>query len=131
MTDKMFSGLEAFGFGWLGEPIKAMLTGVVETLGLEPADLTQKKPVLCNTDEIMKKDGNATTAKILDYIYAIDPDGTLWDAITAVAGKAFDDMKEKLKEKEIDLGTFTIPVINFPVHLKFSLGQILDLVGAG
>ncbi len=111
--------------GWLSEPIRNSLLDIIDNLHLEPADLRLKKPVLCHTQDILDKDGNSTTAKILHYLQVIPSDGDFDDILEAVGQKAlYEGLDEEITiaEFRLDILGFNLFTIPFTINIAEMLG---------
>lgn len=113
-ADKLFDGLDAVGGSTVATWLKEKVGALVAAAGFEPADLRLRKPVLCNTQDILSADGSTTAADLRRYLEAMPADGTPAQLLASF-GRS---LKDELGDKELTLAELTIPGTTIKVPFK-------------
>lgn len=129
--DQVFSdiagGLGGIGLGPVGVWLNERLQGIVEGLGIEPVDLSQRKPVLTDSSLVAQRAGMEGYAQLQDALRNIPVGATDPEAILQAAGYA---VGEHIMSME-----FTIAEIPLPgggsLPLTVRVRDIASLVGEG
>lgn len=124
VTDGLLEGLDSIGAGpvarWLGDRI----TGVMKGLGLEPVDLSLRKPVLTDTSRVLSRSGADGLASVQDMLRSIPAGATDPAAILEAVGYEVGNYLTGLE--------FTVAEIPLPTGGSIPLTiRLRDLVGAG
>ena len=124
VTDGLLEGLDSIGAGpvarWLGDRI----TGVMKGLGLEPVDLSLRKPVLTDTSRVLSRSGADGLASVQDMLRSIPAGATDPAAILEAVGYEVGNYLTSLE--------FTVAEIPLPTGGSIPLTiRLRDLVGAG
>lgn len=124
VTDGLLEGLDAIGAGpvarWLGDRI----TGVVKGLGLEPVDLSLRKPVLTDTSRVLSRAGADGLTNVQDMLRSIPAGATDPAAILEAVGYEVGSYITGLE--------FTLAEIPLPTGGTIPLTiRLRDVVGAG
>lgn len=124
VTDGLLAGLDSIGAGpvarWLGDRI----TGVMKGLGLEPVDLSLRKPVLTDTSRVLSHSGADGLASVQDMLRSIPAGATDPAAILEAVGYEVGNYLTGLE--------FTVAEIPLPTGGSIPLTiRLRDLVGAG
>lgn len=130
-VDKAFGdivdGLEGLGLGPVGSWLSERLQGVVRALGIEPVDLSQRKPVLTDSARVAQASGMQGYVNVQTVLRDIPAGSTDPKAIVRAVGYAVEDriMSMELTVAEIPLpGGGTLP-------LTVRVRDIASLVGEG
>lgn len=121
---RFFDGLDAVGLGGVGRWLGDKLSAVVVAAGFEPVDMRLRKPVLCNSQQILDADGSGGVATLRTAIQSMPENPTATQVLAAFGRTALD----RLGEREIDLGELSIPGTPLKIPLKVRLSTLL---GAG
>lgn len=124
VTDGLLEGLDSIGAGpvarWLGDRI----AGVMKGLGLEPVDLSLRKPVLTDTSRVLSRSGADGLASVQDMLRSIPAGATDPAAILEAVGYEVGNYLTSLE--------FTVAEIPLPTGGSIPLTiRLRDLVGAG
>lgn len=129
--DRAFSdlaeGLGRIGIGSVGTWLKDRLQGIVRTLGIEPVDLRQRKPVLTDSSLVASRAGMQDYAHIQGALRSIPAGATDPEAILQAVGYA---VGERIMSME-----FTIAEIPLPgggsLPLTVRVSDIASIGGGG
>ena len=116
----LFDGLDAIGLGAIADWLSNTLTSIVEALGFQPADMRIKKPVLCNSQDVLDKDGSTQSADIRRYIQAMPANGDVGELLAAL-GREF---AHDIRDVEFTIAELPIPGTQIRIPLKVSLGGL-------
>lgn len=124
VTDGLLEGLDSIGAGpvarWLGDRV----AGVMKGLGLEPVDLSLRKPVLTDTSRVLSRSGADGLASVQDMLRSIPAGATDPAAILEAVGYEVGSYLTGLE--------FTVAEIPLPTGGSIPLTiRLRDLVGAG
>ena len=130
-VDKAFGdivdGLEGLGLGPVGSWLSERLQGIVRALGIEPVDLSQRKPVLTDSAHVAQASGMQGYVNVQTVLRDIPAGSTDPEAIVRAVGYAVEDriMSMELTVAEIPLpGGGALP-------LTVRVRDIALLVGEG
>lgn len=116
----LFDGLDSIGLGFVADWLSEKLTSAVEALGFQPADLRIKKPVLCNTQDVLDKEGSGSSADIRRYLQAMPADGDVGELLAAFGREYVND----LRDVKFTIAELPIPGTEIKIPLTVSLGQL-------
>ena len=111
---RLLDGLDAVGASSVATWLKDKVGSLVAAAGFEPADLRLRKPVLCNTQDILSADGSSTAADLRRYLQAMPADGTPAELLAAFGRTVRDD----LGEQELTIAELTVPGTSISVPFK-------------
>lgn len=116
-----FDGLKAVGAGPIAAWLSNKLSTIVGALGLEPADLRIRKPVLCNTQDILEKDGYDTTTleRIVQQLPTTGDAKDILQSFSRLLDTTFTDDEVVIAQLPIPGTSTTIP---FSLSIKKLLG---------
>lgn len=118
-----FDGLKAVGAGPLAGWLSHKLSSIVSALGLEPADLRLRKPVLCNTQDILSK-GGMDISRMSDVVQALPSSGSLSDLLEGFSRK----VTESFGEEEILVAELPIPGTSVKIPFSISVKKLLGVL---
>ncbi|MCH4180163.1 MAG: hypothetical protein PHR15_03840 [Atopobiaceae bacterium] len=112
VADDLFSGIDGVFGTKVGSWLRDRLAESVRAMGLEPCDLRLKKPVLCNTQDVLDQAGAADLGTIRRYLEAIPDGGTPEEVAAALGQEVWNDLDTTFTVAEIPVpGTdLTIPL---------------------
>ncbi len=116
----LFDGLDSIGLGSVADWLSDTLTGIVEALGFQPADMRLKKPVLCNSQDVLDKDGSTQAADIRRYLQAMPSDGDVGELLSALGREFASD----IRDVKFTVAELPIPGTSIRIPLTISLGQL-------
>ncbi len=116
----LFDGLESIGLGAIADWLSDTLTGIVEALGFQPADMRIKKPVLCNSQDVLDKDGSTQAADVRRYLQAMPADGDVGELLGALGREFATD----IRDVEFTVAELPIPGTSLKIPLTVSLGGL-------
>lgn len=119
VTDDFFGTLDAVSGSTLGAWISHKLTSLVAAAGFEPADLRLRKPVLCNTEDIIQADGSLTTERLRNTLQQIPKDPSIEDIAQAFGRTLVDE----IKDQDFCIATLTLPGTSLSVPLTINLSS--------
>ena len=125
--DDIVDGLEGLGLGPVGSWLSERLQGIVRALGIEPVDLSQRKPVLTDSARVAQASGMQGYVNVQTVLRDIPAGSTDPEAIVRAVGYAVEDriMSMELTVAEIPLpGGGALP-------LTVRVRNIASLVGEG
>lgn len=118
-----FDGLKAVGATALGGWLSQKLSSIVSALGLEPADLRLRKPVLCNTQDILEKDG-LDTSYVREVVQRLPSSGSPDDIL-----KSFSRLvEETYNDDEVVIAEFPIPGTSLKIPFSISIKKLLGVL---
>lgn len=124
---KLTDGLELLGMGLVATWLEECVDGAIKGLGFEPVDLDLMKPVLVDTERILKRSGASGASGVLEMLRSL-PIGSTDPA--AMLGALGYEVGEHISEM-----TFTIAEIPLPgggsIPLTIRLRDVLGASGAG
>ncbi len=121
--NSLFDGLRAAAAGPLAGWLSNKLSSIVSALGLEPADLRLRKPVLCNTQDILSKDG-FDISRMSDVVQALPSSGSLGDLLASFSRQ----VSESFGEEEISIADLPIPGTSIKIPLTISVKKLLGVL---
>ncbi|MBQ9059054.1 MAG: hypothetical protein IJ125_07710 [Atopobiaceae bacterium] len=104
--------------------LKNRLIQLVQSLGLEPADMRQLKPVLVNSHEVLSKAGYDHDEAVRSFFAALPNEATPRDVLSAF-GKRIGD---ELSEQTITVASIPIPGTDKEIPLTISLSWLRDVL---
>jgi hypothetical protein len=107
--------------GTLGAWMKGRLERVISILGLEPADMSLRKPVLVSSQSVFDQAGIDVTQKARDLVNSLPSAGTSRDVAAALGVWVTNDLKERL----FDVAELYLPGTDTSIPLT------IDLAGLG
>ncbi len=116
----LFDGLDSIGLGVIADWLSNTLTSIVDALGFQPADMRIKKPVLCNTQDVLDKDGSTQSADIRRYLQAMPTNGGVAELLAA-AGR---ELASDIRDVEFTVAELPIPGTQIRIPLKVSLAGL-------
>ena len=125
-ADEAFSALSAIGLGGVASWLKDALHDAIALAGIEPVDLSARKPVLANTVDIMAKAGNDWYGMIRALVQAAPglEMAQTPDQMVAVLGLA---VGEILGTDEITLAEVPIPGTDITVPITIDLSWLAQV----
>ena len=108
----------AFG-GTVGHTLKHALQQIIKDAGLEPTDLRQVKPVLVNTEDILKQSGFAKESIIRDLVQKI-PNST--DPLALA--KSLGIWGSQFLPEKIVVATLVVPVLEIEIPLEIEVRKV-------
>jgi hypothetical protein len=122
-VNKLFDTVDKIGLSSVSSWLKNKLSGVVAALGLAPADIRQKKPVLCATGDILSKAGMTDSTRLKTYIQALPDSGTAADYVRALGRSVFDE----IRSDGFTVAEIPIPGTDLTVPLTIDLKRLAGL----
>lgn len=116
-----FKGLSAMGMGRVSSWLKNALKSAVNLTGMQPADLSAKKPVLVNSADVMNAGGNDWYNAVRNFVLLIQrsdgEDGPT--AVLAMLGIAVETLtgSDRLLVAEIEIPGTSLRI---PIEIDFS-----------
>jgi hypothetical protein len=125
----VFAGLRLLGMGTVATRLQTSLQGAVDLIGLEPADLSAKKPVLVNSADVAVRMGASWVPAIrtaLVTVSMLDDDAGLPSVLAAVGVT----MRTLTGSDTLTVAELTIPGTNVTVPLQIDLSWLAGLGAA-
>jgi hypothetical protein len=113
VADGLFSGIDGLSGTGVGAWLKGRLVSCIEALGFQPTDLRLRKPVLCNTQDVLDKGGSPGFATIRRLVESVPADGDPSEVAAALGRWVVDeygDTKVVVAELPIPGTDCTIPL---------------------
>ena len=107
--------------GSVGEWLRGQLKGVMRDLGLEPADMRLRKPVLTNTQNVLDRGGYEQVSTIREFVAALPDSPSALDFARAMGIEL---------ENTVGGGTFTVAELTVP-GTDWSIPLEVDLSALG
>ncbi len=101
---------------WLKEQIKGIMTG----LGLEPADMRLRKPVLVNTQDVLEQSGYEQGESLREFVRTLPESATAQDFARAVGL----ELVNKIGTMSFTIAEITIPGIGVSIPLTIDLSGL-------
>lgn len=121
MMDGLLGELDGFGGGALARWLADRLSGCVEMLGVGPADLRLKKPVLTNSANVLAAGGWEGATSAQDVLRSLPVGTTDPGALMEAAGYA---VGERIAATEVTLAEIPIPGTSSSIPLTVRLGDL-------
>ena len=107
--------------GSVGEWLRGQLKGVMRDLGLEPADMRLRKPVLTNTQNVLDRGGYEQTSTIREFVATLPDSPSALDFARAMGIEL---------ENTAGGGTFTVAELTVP-GTDWAIPLEVDLLALG
>lgn len=124
--DASFGQLSDWGLGSLAGWLKQGLRGAVDLVGMQPADLSAKKPVLANSADVMNKAGNDWYGAVRAMVVALQGAdvGSGPSSLLATLGVFVETLTGG---EPIVVAQFTIPGTDIEIPLELDLGWLAQV----
>lgn len=122
VTNSFFDGLDSFGLSFIADGLREKLSKTVDALGLEPADLRSRKPVLVHTQKILTASGYEDSAQLRSLLEALPTQGSAQDMAQALGRW----VKNEYGEQTITIAELPIPGTPLSIPLTLDLGELLE-----
>lgn len=125
LTDGMLSSMESVGAGPLADLLGGMISSAVETLGLEPVDMSLHKPVLTDTANVLahaSAEGLGSAQELLRRVPISSTDPA--DIMEAVGY----GLVERVSQAEFTIAEIPVP-FGEPIPLTIRVSDLLGAVG--
>lgn len=119
-VDGYVSGVDGLFGGVVGSWLKGRIVHVLGALGLEPADMRMRKPVLVGTEQVLGKAGVEPTGKVRSLVQSMPSGGTPLELAHALGWWIWD---ERQQGDEV-LAELPIPGTGTNVPLTVDFGGI-------
>lgn len=94
----------------LGKWAAGFLTDAMETIGLEPADIRSKMPVVLNTKHIASKDGGGFAVNFMSVkSRALSLSSGSTDAVSSAASAFIDNIEDAVSGGKLDIASIELP----------------------
>ncbi len=117
MTDDFLGRLDGLFGSTLGSWLKRKVSGIMGTLGLEPADTRMRKPVLAGTADVLGRAGIEPTGKVRQLVQSLPAGGSPLQLARALGIWVWDQSLGR----RVTLATLTIPGTSVQVPLALDL----------
>ena len=124
--DSAFKGLAGMGMTGVSSWLQGALEDAVELTGLQPADMSSKKPVLVNSQRVLARAGNDWSTLVRALVVAVQsvgPSAGPSDVLGAL-GVFVETLNGSDK---LVLGEFTIPGTDIGIPLELDLGWLREV----
>ncbi|MCI1666381.1 MAG: hypothetical protein LKI25_08510 [Atopobiaceae bacterium] len=120
VADDLLSGIDGVFGTKVGSWLRARLSDAVSAMGFEPADMRLRKPVLCNTQDVLGKAGAGGLASVRSLIESIPAGGTPAEVARALGHEVLDEYGETT----ITIAEIPIPGTGMSVPLTIDLSSL-------
>lgn len=119
---RFLDGVDSVLGGTVGAWLKGRLKDVMESTGLEPADMRLRKPVLVNTQDVLAKAGMNQSAKVRSLVQALPDSGTPVEFARAAGLWLVDEFGDT----KVTLAELTVPGTSIKIPLTIDLSKLRD-----
>ena len=95
-VDKYLGAIDGLFGGSVGMWLKRKIVGIMGTLGLEPADMRMRKPVLTNTQDVLAKAGFDPEGKVRQLVQSLPASGSPYQMARALGAWVWDEHKGRV-----------------------------------
>ncbi len=128
-TDTAFSMLTRVGMGSVAEWLKTALRETVSLAGIEPVDLSAKKPVLTNTNDVMALSGNSWYRAVHSMIVAAPSLGDAQDVSSVL--QAMGLYTQALTGSDtIEVAKLEIPGTTLEIPIRIDFGWLAEVTAS-
>lgn len=127
LIDDLLGDAGAAGGGSVAQWLNGRLDAAMRGIGIEPVDLSMRKPVLTDSSNVVRRSGMAGVADVQDLLRSVPAGEVDAGAILEAVGYAFED--------RMDGAEFTVAEIPLPgggtLPIKIRVGEASDGDGEG
>jgi hypothetical protein len=123
------SGLRAFGLGTVASWLEGTLGSVVSLAGLQPTDMSAKKPVLVNSADVAERMGNgwySVTRSMLTTVSLLGEGAGVSEVLAAVGA----GVQTLTASQTLTVAELTVPGTSLSIPIEIDLGWLADLEAA-
>lgn len=127
VTNGILSGIDGLGAGPIAQGLGDAITGAVETLGLEPVDMSLHKPVLTDTSNVLSHAGAEGLGSVQELVRRVPLTST--DPEEILKGIGY-NIGEVVHQAEFTIAEIPLPT-GESIPLTVNVGDLAGALGGG